>query len=95
MTNHPNRSLPALPVLDDDAFDGMVLGFARTETGALKIARRHAAKTETEGVIGVQQIGSLRVTADPDINTKAQAARANAAGRGWVMIVTPLTLNVA
>jgi hypothetical protein len=91
MTNHPNRSLPARPVLDDNSFDAMVLGFARTEVGALRIAQKWAKDHGEEGVIGVQAVTSVRVTHDPDINTATQADRANAAGCGWVVTVTPAT----
>lgn len=75
-----------LPVLDDNSSDAMVLGFARTVAGAEKIGRKHA---ETIGQIfsGVERATSVEVTYNPDINTRSQADRANAAGRGWVVLV--------
>lgn len=83
MTNHPNRSLP---ILDDNSSDAMVLGFACTVAGAEKIGRKHA-ETTGQTFAGVERATSVKVTYNPDINTRTQADRANAAGRGWVVLV--------
>lgn len=62
----------------------MVLGFARTVAGAQKIGRRHAA-TVGQTFEGVEVVSSVKVTYNPDINTRDQADRANSAGRGWIV----------
>ena len=86
MVNHPNRGLPALPVLADSSHDASVLGFARTETAAMRIAKAHADNNGYDvGAVGVALQDGIEVTYDPIINTRARADRANAAGRGWVV----------
>jgi hypothetical protein len=76
---------PLLPVLDANEFDGMVLGFARTEAGALRIAQKWHKSRGFNTTVRVEKVSSIRVTHDPDINTKSQANRANAAGSGWAI----------
>jgi hypothetical protein len=73
------------PVLDDSKRDGMVLGFATTKVGALRVAMRWARQHGIDGVIGVNMQWGVNVTYDPEINTRAEARRAEAAGSGWVV----------
>jgi hypothetical protein len=76
------------PILDEDTIDAMVIGFASTERGARRIAMAWARRNDIEAIIGLETISSVRLAFNPDLNTREQHRRANAAGRGWVMTVT-------
>ncbi len=78
------------PVIDEDTDQAMVLGFASTLRGAMRIVLRYAKEREISGAIGVERITDFRVPYDPDLNTPDQAKRANAAAHGWVMRIAEI-----
>ncbi len=88
MTNHPNRNLTALPVLDDNTTTATVMGWARTETGAIRVATKWFADHGNEGAVAVTKEGGVKIEFNRDINTDREVERANRAGSGWIVSFT-------
>jgi hypothetical protein len=86
MGNHPNRGLPGLPLIYEYDHEVTVLGFARTEVGAMRIVRSFC---EAEGYdpnrFRLEPVDRVEISDNRLYNTRAKADRANAAGRGWTL----------
>ena len=88
MTNHPSRNLPLMPVMDDNTRDAMVWGFARTQAGAVRVAKKWCADHGIDGDITISKQGGVELRFNHDLHTQSDVNRANNAGAGWIANVS-------
>lgn len=74
-----------LPVLDDNSSQGMVLGWARTKVGALRVVRNWAARHPGFSDRCQVHIETVNISFDPDIHQEFEIDRVNRVGRGWIL----------